>query len=77
MECVVGTNMNTIFELVPSEEEEEEEEYVKALKDEWYVVIKAYRFTIFDIMRDFVVLSYIVCLHYPYHIESTNSMVYM
>ena len=28
-------------------------------EDEWYIAIKAYKFTIF-------VLSYIVCLHYPY-----------
>jgi len=38
----------------------------KTLKDELHVVIKAYKFTVFDIWRDFNVLSYIACLCYPY-----------
>jgi len=29
------------------------------LKDEWYVVIKAYKLTVFEILRDFFVLSYL------------------
>ena len=37
----------------------------KTLKDEWYVVIKAYKFAIFEILRDFFfVLPYIACLQY-------------
>jgi len=39
---------------------------MKALKDEQYVVIKAYEFTVFEIWRDFNVLSYIACPYYPY-----------
>ena len=33
----------------------------EALKNEWYVVIKAYKFTVFEILRGFFVLSYITC----------------
>jgi len=36
------------------------------LEDEWYVVIKAYKLTVFEILRDFFVLSYIACPRYPY-----------
>jgi len=39
---------------------------MKTLKDEHYVVIKAYKFTVFEIWRDFNALSYIVCPCYPY-----------
>jgi len=39
---------------------------IKALEDEWYVVIKAYKLTVFEILRDFFVLSYIACPRYPY-----------
>ena len=39
---------------------------MKTLKDEEYVVIKGYKFTVFEIWRDFNVLSYIACLRYPY-----------
>ena len=39
---------------------------VKTLRDEWYVVIKAYKLTVFDILRDFLVLPYIACPRYPY-----------
>jgi len=39
---------------------------MKTLEDEQYVVIKAYKFTVFEIWRDFNVLSYIACLRYPY-----------
>ena len=37
---------------------------MKTLEDEQYVVIKAY--TVFEIWRDFNVLSYIVRPRYPY-----------
>ena len=39
---------------------------MKTHEDEQYVVIKAYKFTVVEIWRDFNVLSYIACLHYPY-----------
>jgi len=39
---------------------------MKALEDERYVVIKAYKFTVFEIWRDFNVLPYIACPRYPY-----------
>ena len=40
---------------------------MKTLEDEWYgTVIKAYKFTIFEILRDFFVVSFIACLRYPY-----------
>jgi len=39
---------------------------MKTLGDEWYVVIKAYKLTVFDISRNFFVLSYIACPRYPY-----------
>ena len=39
---------------------------LKTLEDEQYVVIKAYKFTVFEIWRDFNVLSYIACPRYPY-----------
>jgi len=39
---------------------------MKTLDDEWYVVIKAYKLTVFDISRNFFVLSYIACPRYPY-----------
>ena len=29
---------------------------MKTLDDEWYIVIKAYKLTIFEILRDFFVL---------------------
>ena len=47
---------------------------MKTLEDEQYVVIKAYKFTTFEIWRDFDVLSYIVCPRYP-TLESTDSMI--
>ena len=37
---------------------------MKALEDEWQIVIKAYKFTILEILR--CVLSYIACRCYPY-----------
>ena len=39
---------------------------MKTLKDEEYVVIKGYKFTVFEIWRDFNVLSYIARPRYPY-----------
>jgi len=39
---------------------------MKTLEDERYVVIKAYKLTIFEILRNFFVLSYIACPRYPY-----------
>jgi len=39
---------------------------MKALGDEWYVVIKLYKLTVFDILRDFFVLPYIACPRSPY-----------
>jgi len=33
---------------------------MKTLENEQYIVIKAYKFTVFEIWRDFNVLSYIV-----------------
>ena len=58
---------------------------MKAPGEEWYVVIKAYKFTVFEIWRDFNVLSYIACPRYPYirvyrlydipTLESTDSMI--
>jgi len=38
---------------------------IKTLEDRWYVVINAYKFTVFEILRDFFVLSYIAS-RYPY-----------
>ena len=39
---------------------------MKTLDDEWYVVIKAYKLTVFEILRNFFVLSYIARPRYPY-----------
>ena len=39
---------------------------MKTLEDEQYIVIIAYKFTVFEIWRDFNVLSYIACPRYPY-----------
>ena len=41
---------------------------MKTLEDGWYVVINAYKFTVFEIWRDIFasVLSYIACPCYPY-----------
>jgi len=33
--------------------------------DRWYVIINAYKFTVFEIWRDFFVLSHIACPRYP------------
>ena len=39
---------------------------MKILENEWYVVIKAYKLAIFEILRDFFVLPYIAFPRYPY-----------
>ena len=39
---------------------------MKTLEDGWYVVINAYKFTVFEIWGDIFVLSYIACPRYPY-----------
>ena len=39
---------------------------METLEDGWYVAINAYQFTVFEIWRDFFVLSYIACPRYPY-----------
>jgi len=39
---------------------------MKTLEDGWYVVINAYKYTVFEIWGDIFVLSYIACLRYPY-----------
>ena len=64
-----------------SEEEEEAPLGVlfvmKTLKDEQWAVIMAYKLAIFEILRDFFVLTYIKRPRYPYiHIESTDSMMW-
>ena len=38
----------------------------ETLEDEWYIVIKASKFTVFETSRDCFVFSYIVYLCYPY-----------
>jgi len=37
---------------------------MKTLEHGWYIVMNAYQFTVFEILRDF--LAYIACLRYPY-----------
>ena len=39
---------------------------MKTLEDGWYVVINAYKFTVFETGGDIFVLSYIACPCYPY-----------
>jgi len=39
---------------------------MKTLEDEQYVVIKAYKLTVFEILRNFFALSYLACQRYPY-----------
>ena len=39
---------------------------MKALEDGWYIVINAYKLTVFEIWGDIFVLSYIACPCYPY-----------
>ena len=48
---------------------------MKTLVDERYIVIKAYKLTVFENLSDFSVLSYIVCSRYPIHIESAIFMM--
>ena len=49
---------------------------MKALEDEWYIIIKAYKISIFEILRDLFVLSHIACCAIL-HIECTDSMISM
>ena len=39
---------------------------MKTLEDERYVVIKAYKCSVSEIWRDFIVLACIACTSYPY-----------
>ena len=39
---------------------------MKTLEDDWYVVIKAYKSAVYEILRDMFVLSCIACTSYPY-----------
>ena len=48
---------------------------MKSLKDEWYIVIKAYKFTDFEILRDFFVLIIHSVSELSLHIESTDSLI--
>ena len=47
---------------------------MKTLEDEWYIVIKAYQFTVFEILRDVFVVSYFVST-LSLHVESTDSII--
>ena len=47
---------------------------MKTLKDEWYVAIKAYKFTVFEILRDFCIIIYCMSV-LSLHIQSTNSII--
>ena len=49
---------------------------MKTLDDEWYVVIKAYKLTVFEILRNFfcIVIYCMSALYIP-TLESTDSMI--
>jgi len=47
---------------------------MKTLDHEWYIVMKAYKLAVFEILRNFFVLSYIACCAIP-TLESTDSMM--
>ena len=49
---------------------------MKTLEGEWHVVIKACKFTVFEILGDFCVIIYCMST-LSLHIESTNSMIYI
>jgi len=49
---------------------------MKTLEDEWYIIIKAYKISIFEILRELFVLSHITCCAIL-HVESTDSMISM
>jgi len=38
----------------------------ETFKDEWHIIIKAYKFTVFEILRDFLYCHILCCLCYPY-----------
>ena len=44
----------------------------ETLEDERYIVIKAYMFTVLEILRDF--FCHILCPRYPYHMQSIQSL---
>ena len=44
---------------------------MKTLKEEWYAAIKAYKLTIFEILRDFIYCVSALSLH----IESIDSVI--
>ena len=47
---------------------------IKTLEDEWYVVIKAYKLTVFEILRYFL-YCLILRVHAIPTLESTDSMI--
>ena len=47
---------------------------IKTLEDEWYVVIKAYKLTVFEILRYFL-YCHILRVHAIPTLESTDSMI--
>ena len=47
---------------------------IKTHEDEWYVVIKAYKLTVFEILRDFL-YCHILCVRAIPTLESANSMI--
>jgi len=49
---------------------------MKTLEDEWYVVIKAYKLAVFEILGDFFRIA-IYCVRAIPTLESTASMIYI
>jgi len=49
---------------------------MRTLKDESCVVIKAYKFTVFEILKEFLyIIIYCMSVLLSLHIESTTSMI--
>ena len=48
---------------------------IKTLKGEWYIVINAYKFTVFEILRDFCIIIY--CVSTLPNIESNNPIIWL
>jgi len=51
---------------------------MKTLQDEWYIVIKPYMFTIFEILRGFCITIYCVStlsLHIVYQLHTSGIML--
>ena len=46
---------------------------MKTFEDEWYVVIKAHKFMVFEILRDFLYYHIYCVSALSLHLESTNS----